>query len=131
MRVTNNMISGQVVFNMQRQINRLLNIQTSISSGRRLERPSDDPVGLLRDLDYRMELAKNEQFMKNISRARNKTNNYDIVLAELKNLVSTTKELAIGMSNGNFDASARQASALEVKSIFEQIMQLANGTLEG
>ncbi len=131
MRVTNSMISGQVVFNMQRQIERLLKIQISISSGRRLEKPSDDPVGILRDLDYRMELSKNEQFLKNITRARNKSNNYDIVLAELKNLISITKELAIGMANGNFDASARQASALEVKSIFEQVMQLANGTLEG
>lgn len=131
MRVTESMISNQVVFNIQRQIERLLKVQTSISSGRRIEKPSDDPVGVLRDLDYRGELAKNEQFLKNIIRARSKAGNYDSILNEIGNLLSSVNELAVGMANGNFDSNARKVSGLEVKSVFDQIMQLANNKLEG
>jgi flagellar hook-associated protein 3 len=125
------MISNRVVFNMQRSIQSLLTMQGRLSSGRRIELPSDDPVGTLRDLDYRSELAKNDQYLKNISQGRSWLQNYDTTMAELKNLVSTSKELAIAMSNGTYDDQARQASASEIRSIYEQIVQLGNGTLEG
>lgn len=131
MRVTSLMITGQVVFNMQRSISRMLEMQSSLSSGRRIERPSDDPTGTLRDLSYRAELARNEQYLKNISRARSWTGNYDTILADLKDLLSTTKELAIGMANGTFDAQARSATATEIRSILDQVIRLANNSLEG
>ncbi len=131
MRVTNLMISNRVVFNMQRSIQSLLTMQGRLSSGRRIEMPSDDPIGTLRDLDYRTELAKNDQYLKNISQGQSWLQNYDTTLAGLKNLVSTSKELAIAMANGTYDEQARQASASEIRSIYEQIVQLGNGTLEG
>ena len=101
MRVTNGMMVGRVVFNMQRSLGRLLDMQSHLSSGRRIETASDDPIGTLRDLNYRTELARNEQYLKNITKAQNRMQNYDFILGELKDLVTTSKELAILMANGN------------------------------
>ena len=62
MRVTNGMISNRVVFNMQRSLRRFMHLETSMSSGRRINKPSDDPSGTLRDLNYRTELARIGQY---------------------------------------------------------------------
>lgn len=131
MRVTNNMVTSQVIFNTQLAIKRYMNVQEGLSSGRRINRPSDDPLGTLRDLDYRTELSKITQYRKNISQGLTWLTTYDSALADVKNLVSEAKEVAITMANDTYDAAARQASANEVKSILDQIIQIANTQLEG
>lgn len=131
MRVTNRMIANQVVFNMQRSINRLLQVQTNMSSGRRINRPSDDPIGIVRDLGFRNELQRIDQFRKNITQALNWTVTYDNSLADVGSFISTAKEVAVSMANGTFDDVAREGSANEIESIFQQIMQLSNVKLDG
>ncbi len=130
MRVTNNMISNRVVFNMQRSLGRFFDLETQMSSGRRINKPSDDPSGTLRDLNYRTELAKIEQYQKNISQALNWTATYDQVLADTKNFVSEAKEIAVAMSNDTYDDIAREASAGQIRSLIDQITSLANTRLE-
>jgi len=131
MRVTNSMVANQVTFNMQRSLARYLDLQSSVSSGRRINKPSDDPLGTLRDLDYRTELSKIEQYRKNISQGSNWMSTYDSVLADVKDLLSDAKEIAVAMANETYDEAAREAAADEVQSIFDQIMQLANTQLDG
>jgi len=130
MRITTSMLTDRVVFNMQRSIRRYMDMQTQLSSGRRINKPSDDPLGTQRDLIYRTELKKNEQYRKNIGQGQNWMQSYDSILGDLKNLISSTKEIAIAMSNGVYDEVAREGSANEVESIFERLMQLANSELE-
>lgn len=130
MRITTSMLADRVIFNMQRSIRRYMDAQTQLSSGRRINVPSDDPLGTQRDLIYRTELKKNEQYRKNISQGQNWMQSYDSLLGELKNLVSSTKEIAIAMSNGVYDDVVREGSAKEVESIFERLVQLANSELE-
>lgn len=130
MRVTNSMVANQVTFNMQRSLQRFLDLQTDVSSGRRINRPSDDPLGTLRDLDYRTELSKIAQYQKNISQGNNWMATYDSVFADVKDLLSNAKEIAVSMSNETYDEAAREAAANEVQSLFDQIMQLANTQLD-
>ncbi len=131
MRVTDGMITSRVVFNMQRSIRRLMNLQTNMSSGRRINAPSDDPTGTVRDLNYRTELAKVAQYQKNVEQGLTWMGTYDSILSDAKDALSSAKEIAIAMANGNYDDIAREASATEVQSIFDQIVQLANTELEG
>lgn len=131
MRVTNSMISGQVVFNMQRSLKKFFQLETQMSSGRQINKPSDNPTGTLRDLNYRTELAKIDQYRKNISQGLSWMGTYDQVLADAKNFVTTAKEVALSMSNDTYDATAREASATEIESIFDQILTLSNNKLEG
>jgi flagellar hook-associated protein 3 len=131
MRVTNGMISSQTVFNMQRSLRRFMNLETNMSTGRRINTPSDDPIGTVRDLDYRTQLTNITQFRKNIGVAQNWQNNYDSILSDVKDYVSSAKEIAVAMANGTYDDASREASANDVQSLFEQIVALSNNELEG
>jgi len=126
MRVTNNMVASQVVFNVQRSLRRFMTLQTTMSSGRRINKPSDDPVGTLRDLDYRTELSKIGQFQENVSQGQNWLNTYDGILADMKELLSEAKDVALAMSNDTYDASQRRAGANEIEAIFDRLVQLSD-----
>jgi len=132
MRVTNKMMVNRVAYNAQAALNRFLEMQTQMSSGKRINKPSDDPLGILRDLDYRAELAKNAQFVKNVSRGQEWMQNYDRILADTNNLISGIREIAVVMANevADDDGTSREAAAVEVRQMFEQIIELANSEIE-
>ena len=131
MRVTNNMMAQQVVFNVQRSLQRFFDLQTSLSSGRRINKPSDDPLGTLRDLDFRSELSKISQFQSNIGEGQNWLNSYDSIVNDVGTLLVDVKELAVGMANSTADSVRREASADDVQAIFDRIIQLTNTQLSG
>lgn len=131
MRVTNNMVNNQVVFNVQRSLQRFMTLQTQMSSGKRINKPSDDPVGTLRDLDYRTELSKISQFSANVSQGQAWLNTYDGILSDVKNMLSEAKDVAISMSNDTYDNSQRSAAANEVQAIFDRMVQISDTKLGG
>jgi flagellin-like hook-associated protein FlgL len=108
-------------------------MQEQLSSGRRINKPSDDPLGILRDLDYRTLLSQNAQYQKNVGRAQDWSQTYDTVLAELKDLVTGANEIALAMANevADDDGTSRQAAANDIRQIFDQIIELSNSELEG
>lgn len=126
MRIADSMITDRVVFNIQRNLSRYFLLQNQLSTGRRINTPSDDPIGTQRDLIYRSELAKNEQYRKNIDQALTWMQSYDTILGDLKSMISNTKEIAIAMADSLYDDTAREGAANEVESIFKQLLQLAN-----
>ncbi len=130
MRVTNSMMANSVVLNTQRALRRFSDLQTQMSSNRRINKPSDDPSGTLRDLGYRTEIANIVQYQKNISRAQSWVQTYDNITADMKDVMTTVKEIAIAASNGDYDDNARAGSATEIQSAIDHFLQLANTQLE-
>ncbi len=132
MRVTNNMISDSVIANLGRSLERFMQLQNNMSTGRRINKPSDDPIGTHKDLRYRTSITEIEQLQKNISSSHNLMSTYDNVLGNMKDLVQSANELAIGMSNtSNIDPVANGVSADEIASLREQIVDMANTRLSG
>ena len=64
MRVTNNMLSSQLILNLNRNAQQMNTTQTQLATGRKINKPSDDPVGITYSLRYRAELSSNEQYQK-------------------------------------------------------------------
>ncbi|RKX17161.1 MAG: flagellar hook-associated protein 3, partial [Candidatus Zixiibacteriota bacterium] len=131
MRVTNKMISDQVVSNLARSLDQFMNKQVQMSTGRKLNRPSDDPIGIQKDLRYRNVLTDITQFKRNISSAGSLLATYDNILGNMKDIVQSANELTVGLSNDTYDAVARNAAANEIESLYTQMIDLVNSTLEG
>nr|MBN2276233.1 flagellar hook-associated protein FlgL [candidate division Zixibacteria bacterium] len=131
MRVTNQMISDQVVYNLSRSLSQYMKLQSRMSSGRRLEKPSDDPVGTQKDLRYRKTLTEIAQYQRNISSGLSLLSGYDNTLGDLKNIVSSANEVAVSLANDTYDATARNAAANEIKELIDQMLSLANNQVDG
>jgi flagellar hook-associated protein 3 len=131
MRVTNNMIANQVTSNLQRSLDRYMKLQTMMSTGKRINQPSDDPIGTQRDLGYRKVLTEIAQYKTNISSGLSLLSTYDTALGDMKDMVSSAYEIAVSLSNDTYDETARSSAASEVESLFEQMIDMANSQIEG
>ncbi len=125
------MVPDQVSFNLNRSLTRYMELQTMMSSGRRINVPSDDPTGTQKDMQYRTMLAQIDQYQSNISYGNSLQNHYESALREIEQMVSDANVLAVGLSNGDYDANARQAAADDVHGIFEAILAQANSQVQG
>jgi len=131
MRVTNSMITGQVIYNLQRSLSRFMELETDLSSGRRINRPSDDAVGTVRDLRYRRELARTAQFKENISISLNLSGKYDTILSDIKEGLDQARSIAVSMADDAYDEVAREGSAVQIEGVLERLIQLANSQHDG
>jgi flagellar hook-associated protein 3 len=108
-----------------------MRLQAMMSTGRRINQPSDDPIGTQKDLSYRKVLTEITQFKKNITNGLNLQATYDTTLGNLKDMVSSAYEVAVSLSNDTYDGTARQGAAEEVRSLFEQMVEGINSQVEG
>ncbi len=128
MRVTNKMISDQVLYNLNRSLDRFANLQSMMSSGRRIAKPSDDPVGTQKDLRYRKTIAEISQYQNNIASSRNLLNSYDSILLEAKNIITDAYDRAVDMAGDDSYTynNAGEVAANEVRDLFDRLLSLGN-----
>ncbi len=130
MRVTHEMIANQVVFNLRNSIERYFKIQNMMSTNRRINKPSDDPVGTMKDLSYREHLSAITQYKSNISIGKSWLESSDQALNDVNTALRDAYSTAVEMSNDTYDATARNAAANDIESLLDQILASGNSQLQ-
>ena len=126
MRVSNAMMAENIQNYLYKQTKALLKTQESIASGKRINRLSDDPIGMGQALGFRRTISKLEQFNENITSARQHLDTVENILAAVTELLEDTKDIAADQ-----DPSMRSMMADQVVTIRDQIFQLANSRNNG
>lgn len=130
-RVTSNMMNSQLLLNLNRNANKMNTTQTQLASGMKINRPSDDPVGITYALRYRTELSSNEQYKSNVNSAISWLEYNDTVLDQTGSVVQRLRELMVQASTGTNPQSAMDSIKAEVKQLKEQIVDISNSKLNG
>jgi flagellar hook-associated protein 3 FlgL len=126
MRISTSQIFNQSLKSMQRQQSELQISQSQLSSGLRLQKPSDDPTGMGRALNLESSLASLDQYARNNLRAGSSLNLQEQTLASTAESVQRLRELALqGGSPGN-DANERRLLAEEVEAQINTLLSLVN-----
>lgn len=131
MRITNKMISDRVLHNLTLSTNRYLQLQNMASSGRRINKPSDDPLGITKDLHFRGRLADIAQYNLNISHSQSWLTFSDQAMGDINDLIIQAKDLATQLGNDTYDGSARMAGATQAREMIEQILDASNTNFQG
>ncbi|WP_340399612.1 flagellar hook-associated protein FlgL [Paenibacillus sp. FSL H8-0079] len=131
MRITNNMLSSQLLLNLNRNAQQMNNTQTQMATGMKINKPSDDPVGITYSLRYRAELASNEQYQKNVDSATSWLDFNDTVMDQAGSIVQRLRELVVQGSTGTNPQSALDSIKEEVSQLKEQLIDVANSKLNG
>jgi flagellar hook-associated protein 3 FlgL len=119
--MTNNVLVG--IF---RESEKLLRAQEMVTTQKRINRPSDDPVGSGRVLQYRQVLASIDQYRRNGQIADNRIQLLETTLGAIQDQVSVARKLADENASNSGNADARMVAAVQVEQIRSQVLQLAN-----
>ncbi|WP_178023361.1 flagellar hook-associated protein FlgL [uncultured Paenibacillus sp.] len=131
LRVTSNMMSNQVLRNLNRNLNKMSEQQNQLSTGRKLNKPSDDPVGVTYALRYRSELSANDQYSRNVDTALGWLDTTDSVMSQAEDVMNRLKELAVQASTGSNPQSALNSIASEFQELKKQLSDLGNTQING
>ncbi|HHW57520.1 MAG TPA: flagellar hook-associated protein FlgL [Clostridia bacterium] len=131
MRVTDNMLITNFLNNYNNNLLRLQKNQDMLSSGKRMSRPSDDPVAVATSLRIRTDMARNDAYTKNADDAKSWLEITDSALSQLSELLQKTRELAVEGANGTLTAEDMQKIANEIVQLKAQMVQVGNTQYNG
>ncbi|MFO7707944.1 MAG: flagellar hook-associated protein FlgL [Desulfobacterales bacterium] len=126
MRITQNMMSSIFVRSLQKQAEGLLQRQEQLATQKRINRPSDDPIGIGRVLNGRSMLSAIDQYTENIRQGKTRLEMTDQTLAMVGDLVKQARRIAEEESGAEISSAEREFAAGQIKEIYDQILQLAN-----
>jgi len=127
MRVTHNAMTESLVRYLTAQNEALYDRQTIIASQKRINKASDDPIGMGKVLDYRQTLASIDQYQTNIQSGMTRLDVTETHLALVDDLLQVMR--SIGQTAADSTSESRQWAAEEVKMLYDQILELANSKL--
>src|SRR4051812_7110982 len=111
MRVTENTNYETIRNTINRTKERMDKLQGETATLRKLNAPSDDPVGAAKVLEIRTDKVNNDQYLMNSKLAGAFLDNSDHALSELSDIVVRAKEIALGQASG---ASSNEDTRLGV-----------------
>jgi len=131
MRVTNNMMISNMTRNLQNNIRKLDKTQMQYNTGKRIHKPSDDPVGITRSLKLRADISELDQYKKNVEDATSWVESTEQTIIGYTEVLKRVRDLTVQGSNGVLTDEETQKIKSEVSQLKEQIISQANTTYSG
>jgi flagellar hook-associated protein 3 FlgL len=131
MRVTNSMMINTVLRDLNNNLSKMTKSQEQLSSGRRINRPSDDPVGIVSALRLRTSLTELDQYKSNAEDASSWLDTTDSSLNESGAVLQRVRELAVSAANDYLTQTERDAIYKEVDQLKQHLVQVGNTTFAG
>ncbi|WP_438447386.1 flagellar hook-associated protein FlgL [Gorillibacterium sp. sgz5001074] len=130
-RITQNMLNTQMLRNLGSNLTRMSTMQEQLSTNRRINRPSDDPVGLSFAMRYRSELSANEQHQENVDSATSWLEFTDTMLDQAGKVFNRIRELSVQGANGSNSKDAMNAIKSEIDQLYSQLVTIGNTDFNG
>lgn len=130
-RITEGMRTTTILADIERVSSQLTATQQKLSSGKELTKPSDDPFGVSRALQFRSDISEGQQYQTNVREAQAWHDITDTALAHVGDYVQRARELLVGGANDTLGPAARNSIAAEIDQIIEGIKGEGNAQYAG
>jgi flagellar hook-associated protein 3 len=127
-RITDSMMNYGFLSGMNKSLNTQYSLMEQMSDGKRIHRPSDDPVRVIRSLQYRSAIKQNEQFVTNVKDAQSWMEMTDKATGDLSEIVSQAKSIVVRAIEPNTDIGYA-AAAKQLDGLINQAIQVANSQI--
>lgn len=130
-RISQSMLYTNFINYLDQTTSSLQKLYEQGATQKKINRPSDNPVGMARVLSYRDSIKAIEQYKENINNAKGWLSLADTTLKQTEDQLTRLKELTVQASTGTLNEEDRKEILNEVKQIFDQLLALSNTTYEG
>lgn len=130
-RITQESMGRTILSNIGLNLKKMQEIQEKLSTGKQINRPSDNPSGARKILGLKTEELKFQQFAENTEIARERMNYTLNSLENIQNILHKIKELGIQASNDTLGQTERKILASELNELLESVLQFTNTDNDG
>jgi flagellar hook-associated protein 3 FlgL len=125
------MLADTTVTNLRNNVSRLQDLENALTTGHRINRPSDDPPAVARTLTYNSDISAGDAYLQTIDSSLSWLNTTDDALGEAGSLLQRARELAVEGSNGTLNQQDMANIGAEVGQILKQMIQTGNSSIRG
>ena len=126
MRVSDGMITANMVYRVQQSSERLFRVQEQAASGLRFTRPSQNPTAAVRAAALRSNLSELGQYLQNASTADARLRLTEVAVADISDVLTEVRTTALEAINDSLDEAARAALAAQVAELSEVVVRAWN-----
>ncbi|MEG0258852.1 MAG: flagellar hook-associated protein FlgL [Lysinibacillus sp.] len=131
MRVTQSMLSSNMLYNLNNSYGKMANLQNQLASGSKINRPSDDPVVAVKGMGYRRDLGRVEQYTRNMGTVNTWLDTSNESLDQVSSALTRVKELIVQASNDTNTTEDREKINAEMEQIRKQLQDIGNTQVAG
>lgn len=131
MRVTQAMVTNNTLQHISDGYGKISDLQNQLSSGKKITRPSQDPVVATMGISYRTAVDHVDQYEKNVTTATKWTSTTDNALSQVDSVLQRVRELVNEASTDTYTPQQRQAAGLEVSQLQQQLVNIGNTQVGG
>jgi flagellar hook-associated protein 3 FlgL len=126
MRVSDSLITRQVIYRLNQTSSRLFRTQEQAASGLRFTKPSQDPVGAVQAATLRSSVREMEQYLQNIDIASNRLKLTEVAVGQIGDSLSQARTVAVSGTNDSLSDADRSALAAQIDQCIDDIARAAN-----
>lgn len=129
MRITNNIITQNIISSLQQNMREIASLQQKISSGQNIHRLSDDPPSLWQVISLKERLVSQEQYHRNIEDGLLWLNEVDRSLDSANQILQKALDISLWGANVDSGTVDLQALVTETDSLINQMLDVVNTPL--
>jgi flagellar hook-associated protein 3 len=125
-RVTDNMKFDMLNNSMSNTQTQYSEIMEKLATLKQVNKPSDDPLGMGKILDYRAAKSYTSHYEKRIEQSKSWIELTESKLSSVNDILNQVREMAISQSSATASESTRQIAADSLQPLIDQLRSLAN-----
>lgn len=125
-RITQNMLSQRSLSSLQTSLGRLANLQEQLSTGRVINRPSDDPSGTSSAMRVRDSLGAVQQHQRSSDDGLGWLDTIDTQLTSISDQMRQARDLGLQGKSGAVNATSRESLAASLDQLRTNLVSSAN-----
>ncbi|KSU59828.1 flagellar biosynthesis protein FlgL [[Bacillus] enclensis] len=131
MRVTQSMLTNNSMRNLSSSYARMGQLQDQLATGKKITKPSDDPVVAMKGMFYRSNLTGIEQYKRNLSELYLWMDNSEAGIDQANQGLQRVRELTLQGKNGTLSEEDMKAVAVEIGQIKADLVGVAETKVAG
>ena len=131
MRITNSMMIANTVRNINNAARRLSEAQDRMSSQKKIQLASDDPVVATRAIKYRNYVSTVEQYQKNVDDVTSWQEVTETALSDLSDVIQQVRTLTVKASSDTMTAENLADIKVQISELRNEAIQIMNASYAG
>jgi flagellar hook-associated protein 3 FlgL len=128
MRITSLMIFNQLTSHLQGNLEEYAKLNNQLATGKKINKPSDDVIGMMKAISYKVSISGNDQYKRNIAAAGDSLNYANTVMTSVSDTLEKLSELT---SMGSTADETHDTYAQEAADLRNTLLDLSNSQLGG
>lgn len=116
----------RTIENLQKRQSELADLQAQLSTGKRVQKASDDPVSATLSEAARNRMSRTEADLRSLNASRTSLEQAESALGDASEIIQDIRTLMISAGNGSYGPNEREDIARQLESLRERLVGVAN-----